>query len=450
MTSIQGGDGEGEAARRSVPDLVFGAVLAVASFVVMWPGIRFPFVFDDWKYLNETQQADWWHAGIADPTSPVFRPVLLVSIGVQQLVFGDHPLLFHIVAFLGLLGIGWLMHRFVLRLGIGSWGARAAAAMIVLHTAMVWPIAWTSAISSLMSMALALGVCLRLARAEPSKRDVIVATALFVVALFTREIIAGLPLIVFLFRAVQTHDAPELTNPKERIGRALRPTLPLWVVLAAYGVFRLLVGVDATGGPYEQKIGREAVDNLWSLMRTASAAPSLPFSGSQRLLAAAIWFALVVVLVIAAARGRLHGLVGLIWFFVGVAPVVGLFRQLMVPYYVDFALLGLALAVGVAFDEVTRWVPSRVGVLVGAACIVALVGSGVREASDSLGPLQSKRACADRLIAQVERDYPDPDEGSTIVVKAPGDCNAELSTVDGDLFRVLYDDPDLEVEFVAG
>lgn len=419
----------------------FGLFVAGLSMAIMWPGLTGGFVFDDWGYLNETQQGDWWRSSITDVTNPIFRPVLLGFIELQHTLFGSRPLPFHLVAFLLLLVCGVLMYRLTLRLHVDEWGARIAGAVIVLHAAMVWPIAWTSAVSSLLALALSLGVCLLLAEPEPSIRAAVAAVALFLIAIFTREVVAGLPLVVVLLRLTL------LPGPlARRVVRAARPTLGLWAVLVAYGLLRIISGAGSDGGAYEVRLGGQAVLNLLTLMKIASNAPSLPFSRSQRILAVAIWVVLVVLVIVAARAGRTQGVAGLAWFLIGVAPVVPLFRQLMVPYYLDFALPGLALVVGVAFAEIARRIPGRWATAMGLVAVISLAGLSLSLAEDSLGPLTSKAARAERLEAQIRRAYPDPPEGSTIVVQDVDGASA-LVTVDGDMFRVIYDDPSLQVVF---
>lgn len=420
----------------------WAVLIAALSALVMWPGIRFGFVFDDWGYLHDTQTARWWDSSIAHPTSPIFRPILLLAIGVQQAVFGDRPLLFHLVAWLLLLGVGVLMARLTRQLGVGVYGALGAGTFLVLHHAMVSPIAWTSALSSLIGMALALVVCRRLTRVDVTRRDQVIAGVVFALALVTREVVVGLPLVVIALRFWSVdRGAPD------RLRRALAASVPLWATLGVYAVARLAVGIHASG-PYEQRLGRSALDNLLTLMKIASSAPSLPISRSQRIGALVIWVVLIALVALAARRGRPLGLAGLVWFLLGVAPIVGLHNQTMVPYYLDAALLGLAVAVGVVIDDLAANLPQRVLVPVLGVVTVAFAVVGVSLATDSLGYLLPKRNCADALRARVEAEYPHPKPRSMIEV--PDDPRARLVTVDGDLFRVVYDEPDLRIRYVPG
>ena len=175
----------------------FLASLTLLCAVVFWPSIRTGFFIDDWGYLNVTLQDEWWTSGLlVDLAAQVLRPVTVISIGVQQELFGYNPMAYHLVA-LGLLATqGTLLYLVARRLGVGVFGARAAAAILMLHSTNGWSLSWTASTSSYYTIILSLAVVYVVSVPDLSGRRTAAAALLMLLGLLAREITIMLPFIV--------------------------------------------------------------------------------------------------------------------------------------------------------------------------------------------------------------------------------------------------------------
>ena len=151
------------------------------------------------------------------------------------------------------------------------------------------------------------------------------------------------------------------------------------------------------------------------------------------------------------ARRKYVMLAGLAWFGLGTLPVIFLVHHSMEPYYIDFALPGLALAIGAACELAAEGLSTKIAVAIGMALLVALgiVGHAISdvEFAHEYGADVSE---TDQLIAQVQRNYrAHPSGAETIVVHSTLTRSEEQAvTSRGDLFRVVFHDSSLRVVIV--
>jgi len=418
-------------------------VAAVAA-VVFASAARLPFISDDYSYLETVRQPGWWHArAIWDPGgapfTQLYRPFLFVWFGVLYHLFGLHPLVFHVATGV-LVAIGAVMTALVgRRLGLHS-GAYVAGVVYCLHASMAVPVGWTSAASSPLATALALGAVYVLLRPRLRAREVAAASILFVVALMTREVVALTPAVVFISVYIVDGGRPW----RQRIRRSLVVSSPLWLALLAYAAVRRSSGFDSTLGPYQQRIGSQAFSNLWRLMQYAT-----EFGQSTHLggLVAAFWLLLIGLCIYAAVHSQLpQGLIGLGWAFLGVLPVIFLARHRMEYFYVGFALPGIAIAVGTVFQSVlatsaknVRWAAATVLV----AVLATLGFYAARQAERPYLDRSARRYSA--VIDYVRRHNPHPAKGSTI--RLPITAKQAVFGSYLQLVRVVFDDSSLQVAY---
>ena len=150
-----------------------------------------------------------------------------------------------------------------------------------------------------------------------------------------------------------------------------------------------------------------------------------------------------------------QGLVGIAWAFLGLLPTTFLLRHDMKSYYIDFALVGVSIAVGTSFEWVSQRLPERRRLLFGVACLLGLVligrASANREVNDYLRPKADRTA---GIVASIEEDHPNyPDDviGPSIVVRHDGELDVWMSlTAEGDMLRVYTGNPDLKRDLRTG
>ncbi len=419
------------------------SVLATAA-VVFSSAARLPFLSDDYLYLETARQPGWWHAGTiwnpsGAPLSHLYRPFLYVWFGVLYHVFGLHPFVFHVVTGLVVVVAAVMISAVGRRLGLHS-GAYIAAVVYCLHASMATPIGWTSAASSPLATAFALGAVYILLRPHVRARDIVASSLLLAVALMTREVVAVTPALAFICVWIIGQGEPWL----QRVRRSIVVSSPLWLVVVAYAAVRRSSGFDSTLGPYRQSIGTHAFTNLWRVMQYAT-----EFGESTHLggLVAAFWAVLVLLCVHATTRSHLpQGLVGLAWAFLAVLPVIFLASHRMEYYYIDFALPGVALAVGTVFQSIFEMSSKTVRSAAAAACVAGLASVGfytARQEQRSYLDIARHRSAA--IVAYVARHDPHPAKGSTIQLPITA-AEAAFQSYQ-DRFRVMFNDSSLNIAY---
>jgi hypothetical protein len=151
------------------------------------------------------------------------------------------------------------------------------------------------------------------------------------------------------------------------------------------------------------------------------------------------WLGLIGAALWALRRRNYLPLAGIGWFFIALLPVVGLPNHEMEPYYLDVAAVGLAVTVG-SFIAMVRPSPavlvSAFIAFVLAQAVAVQVFQNGWESSEFV-----RRAGVLERIALTQR----PLAGELVVAThCPRDRTWSRN---GDLFRVLRDDSDLEVRF---
>lgn len=425
-------------------DAVAVAGLAALSVLVFGSAARYPLLADDYHYLQVAQTPGWWHAGLiwnlgGQPINHLFRPVLFLWFGLVHAVFGLHPLPIHITTGFVVLAAGVLTGLIARRLGLTA-GAYAAAAIYGLHASMATPIAWTSAVNSPIATTLALAALYCMLRRRLRAVDVGAACALFLVGLMTREVVAVTPVVL-----VGARYLIETAQPwRSRLRRSLAVSSPLWFIAIGYATARRLAGFHSTSGPYQQRLTSHAFRNFGQLMEYAS---EFGYSRHMGVLVTVFWTVLLGLCGFVAWRCRRYqALLGAGWALLGVLPVIFLAVHHMEYYYVDFALPGVALAIGAVFECAFDATPGRSRAPLAVACLAALVAvnsyTAGREVHAYLG---ASAAQTRRVIAQVRRAHPHPAPGSTIVL--PISSTAAGFEDFPDVIRVIYDDPTLQVAY---
>ncbi|MEZ5139004.1 MAG: hypothetical protein R2702_11630 [Acidimicrobiales bacterium] len=457
-------DGAGGSARDVTgrgSDVAFFGALGVLAALVFAPSLKTAFFADDFGYLALTRRPGWWHSGtVWDLSAQVVRPITILAVGVQQELFGLRPLRFHVVG-LGLVLLGGVL-GFVLagRLGLGRFGARATAAVLVLHAANGWTVMWTASTSSLYVVLLSLAAAVVAAAVHQGRARRAAVAGLVVLALLARDVAIVLPALLVLVRMVVV-DGP----PRRRLRRAVLDTLGAWVAMVAFVGIRFAAAAFARahpdpdrlvpvldGGSFRRALpdSPRHLHDLFVLgaspVRMRMGPTGLAFPWWTVAIAVALWALVVVGAVLEARRGRWVAAAGVAWFAVAIVPPAFLQAEITYVNYVDLAVPGIALAVGALAERIAEplGAPGRRGLAAAGLLVLALAAH--HGAASVIRPRPDIISRAVEIELQVRADYPDPAPGSTIVVR---DARPEdpLWTSNGDQIRLLYDDPTLVVVF---
>jgi hypothetical protein len=423
-------------------------VLAPGAAVLAVHGtsISYPFFYDDYGWLALPDHAGWLGA-LMTPESgaSIYRPGLGLWFAGTRAMFGISAVPFHVFALAFLIAAALAVRWLALELGIGNLAATATGALYGAFAPLAVTTIWASAAGSSLAVALAVASIALVCR--PSARRQIVAAALLAAAILVRDATVVAPAVAGLVLAARSPD-------REGVKTALRSTWGLWVVAVAYLTMRAaLVAVGGNTGPYAVNLlGGHLPSNLLDLMQHVSwlglrsallgEIVERDLVGGVSILRAwdvVLWLSIFGAAAWALRRRYLLPLAGIAWFFVSLSPVLVLPNHPMEPYYLDMAAVGLALTVG-SLCSMARLTPAVTAVAVGAFILVqvAAVQLFQHEWNNSEGV---RRTEALQRIAATEQ----PRAGELVIVThCPGD--REWSR-DGDLFRVLQNNPELRVRF---
>jgi tetratricopeptide (TPR) repeat protein len=231
-----------------------GAAIAAALGALVYANATgLHFSYDDLVIIQDNDALHSWSrlvASIAQPYWPshyalevgVWRPVITLWWGLQWLLFGNHPAVFHTI---GVLLHGAVSGLLVLVLAelLPGLAATLAGIVFALHPVHVEAVANVVGNAEVLATALGLAACLLHLRAAPDGRygwgRSVAVGALFGLAALTKEIAYTLPGVLFLLDA-----AREELGPRELrgyIGRRWRPYVALVVVMAALLLARMQV-----------------------------------------------------------------------------------------------------------------------------------------------------------------------------------------------------------------
>ncbi|MGE0432290.1 MAG: hypothetical protein AB7S36_08520, partial [Planctomycetota bacterium] len=194
--------------------------------------------------------------------------------------------------------------------------------------------------------------------------------------------------------------------------------------------------------------GLHGAGNLIVLGRNASGM----LVGGQHALVAAVWQTLFWMAMIGASvllwrGGDRRAWLGLLWFLVGVAPVVFIRGHMMDPHYLDMALPGLGITIGCMFRLIPAGRPVRVAVVCGFACVfwVALCVVAVRDAV-ATSPVTFQALRGEAMLRDIQHLHPRLPTGATLYLSGADDAIGHALGF-GDALRVVYGEPTIELLF---
>ena len=439
--------------------LLGSLLLALHGRFLLWP-----FVSDDLVFADASRKPGQLFSTFHQ-YSNYFRPIgreLYFFAG--HALAGNHPLPYHVVNLLVLLGIALLVAALAWRLAGPRAGLLAGAAYALLYSHRL-VLAWVSCAQDLLAALFAMLAVHALLSGRRGR-----AGAAHLVAMLAKESVAALPLVVALWAAL---DAPAGTPPRRRALSGLRASAPLWAATAAWaGIVlsaRTFWHAWARGGSTPLADVTLSVGSLWEGMRSALltyVALEQPWGAIARAFAdpRLPWLALGVALApIAAlvawsrrlappeARGgapdRALGL-GTIWATLGAVPIA-LAGHHYSAYYITFSGVGFALALGRALalaPPALAFVVLAAGAVVGEAANRVDLFNFARmepEAGVSfitLGRFEYEIAFLDSLHVALDRTRP---ARGSVVYLSHAPHYTTFVTIRGACARVWFEDPGL-------
>jgi hypothetical protein len=375
-----------------------------------------------------------------NPKNGLYRPVLFLWFGMLHALFGLHPFAYHLATLVVVLLVGYLVWRIAEAVSLRR-GAIVAGTVAALHASVGFPLSWTAAASSPISVALALSAILLLLDRPVTIPRAFGAAVLLALGLLTREVVVVAPAVVVVLA---------WARPGGNLKEALLRSLPLWIADVGYFSLRAVSGAGNPSGPYHQQLGTHALNNFTDLIVKASdlegASPQL-----RTLALTGLILFMAGMLVWSITRREYVLLAGLVWFTLGTLPVIFLVNHSMEAYYIDFALPGLALAFGAGCELVIAGMSDRVAIVAGLMFLVVLgfIGHAVSniEFTHEYGKDTTE---TQRLLTQTLSNYPAHPRGSELIVVHSAQIGRDQGAVTqhGDLFRVVFHDPSLQIRLV--
>lgn len=364
---------------------LIGGVLALTLAGIAYANVfNNPFVYDDFDtVVANPSLVDLSNIRFVLGHSP-FRPIVNISYALDRAIWGFWAPGFHTTNVVLHMIVVALLYAFMLRAlsdtrvrvfgGVvdwrdpgrfDAWAACTAATIFAVHPLMTEAVAYVSGRSELLAAVFFLSalLCGRAAIVAPLSANVkrrrvrlirsSIATVVFaVLALFSKEIGAALPFVLF------SYDRLVIPGTAEgRRWRTLHVFLPAFALIAVLATIRYLffpVPVSATGAPPHLSLLTQAIV-IWryfglmfwpdgqSIMHAVHwvTSPADPWG----------WFALVAIVVLVMASLSLRRVAplvpfGVIWFFAVLAPSSSFvaLREGMAEHRVYLAAAGLAVA----------------------------------------------------------------------------------------------------------
>jgi tetratricopeptide (TPR) repeat protein len=168
----------------------------VLAFVVYAPSLNGQFLWDDEAHVTrpELRSVDGLARIWAEPgATQQYYPLLHTAFWIQHRAWGDNVVGYHAVNVTLHATCAALLLLILRRLKVA--GAWVAAAIFVVHPIQVESVAWISELKNTLSLALALGALLAYLSFDADRRPsrYAMASALFVLGLLTKTVVATLP-----------------------------------------------------------------------------------------------------------------------------------------------------------------------------------------------------------------------------------------------------------------
>ncbi len=196
-----------------------------------------------------------------------YRPLISITLAIDYLACGANPFVFHLTNWLYQTAASCLTYLLVKRVGAAFRPGQVqlnqklalAAGLIFsfypLHSEVVnWIIARVDSVALTFCLA---SFWLYLKSDKPTSWTAKLSLVAFIFGLMSKEMAVTLPPTLLLFQLLNQ----EQLKPLPRLKLAIKQTLPYWIILFCYFVFRLIVLGTISGG-YEGSVGQSLSESL--------------------------------------------------------------------------------------------------------------------------------------------------------------------------------------------
>jgi protein O-mannosyl-transferase len=372
-------------------DVLTIAVLVAAIFVAYLPAMHAGFIWDDSSHVTRPDLRSLhglWRIWFELGATQQYYPLLHSAFWFEHRLFGDASIGYHVLNVLLHALAVCLLFLLMRRLKIP--GAPLAAAIFALHPVHAESVAWISEQKNTLSAVFYMLAMLAYLRFD-EKRDTPsygVASAFFVMALFTKTVTATLPAALLVI----------LWWQRRRLSwrRDVVPLIPWFALSAAGGLLTAWVErsfIGAEGAPFELTLLQRfllAGRVVWFYLGKLIWPFDLMFIYPRWSVSSAIWwhylFPVAAVLVVGAAwfiRRRSRGpLVALLFFIGTLFPALGFVNvfpfifSFVADHFQYLASLGVIVAIAAGVTRLLERLPREAQWSGRAFCIVLLIGLG--------------------------------------------------------------------------
>ena len=342
-------------------------LVPLAALLVFLPSVSFPFVWDDQSLvvdsrvlqgpIGEAFRSDLWATtpSTDDPGSGYYRPLLLVDLFIDRLLFGLAPWGYHLHSVL------WHCLAVLLAGALFAGRYRSAgfvgAAVLALHPVQVESVAFVSARNDLMAATFVLGALLAFERGR-----FVVGALLALCGLLSKELVLVLPALAFVWLAGRV-------EARRVIASVLASTFGLGVGLAMRAWAGVSFGSAPSSGVALEGAAHLVAKVLWPVGLTS--ALHLGWATSTP------WWSLAVLALGSLAALRFGLFRPILYFDIALAPaLVGVERAgLVSDRYLYLPMAGVAWLVAAILARASERAVAAVGAVV---LVAGAVGSSLQ------------------------------------------------------------------------
>jgi tetratricopeptide (TPR) repeat protein len=310
-------------------NLARALALALVCLWVYHPCLHGAWLWDDGLEISQNpvvrSAGGWWQPWV-HPQGMDYFPLKGTVQWLEWHLWGANPFGYHVVSLALHVAGALLVWRLLFALGVPA--AYLGGLLFAVHPLAVESVAWISELKNTLSLPLLLMAAVAVVRFDAGgrRRDQVTALLGFLAALLCKTSVVMLPFLILLLAWWR----------RGRIGaRDLRASAPFFAVAAALGLVTVwfqstrAIGIAGTPQPLLQRLGQAgwSIEEYARMFAWPSGISPIYAPGAGGFAALIPWLGLAAVLGVLWARragwGR-HGLLGVGWYLLNLAPVLGL------------------------------------------------------------------------------------------------------------------------------
>lgn len=245
--------------RAGVPMWMLVTLVLTLTFTAYWGSLDFQFVHDDrgqivnnpavhsWRYVRQYFTAHVWAHVDPNETGNYYRPLFLLWLRVNNMLFDSHPWWWHLTTVLAHLAATLGVYFLSCRILEEKLTAVVAALFFGLHPVHIEAVAWVSGVTEpLLSILFISSFLCHLRgreRRETARKWIGLSLLLFALALLEKETAIMLPALVFAYEWIYWDGGETSRNWRDsarRFAHALQDAAPFLALVPPYLVVRIL------------------------------------------------------------------------------------------------------------------------------------------------------------------------------------------------------------------